>query len=111
MSIIVNSMWVFVFALKKCSYAAFGEQNKIDNYCKCQLVYSSLKLLDFTTEIRTFLFLCIFCEKYFVESKKNITFVAEFKNTMTMNDLALIFIYLFFCVFFGDDVLTPILIH
>ena len=28
MSIIVNSMWGFVFALMKCSYAAFGEQNK-----------------------------------------------------------------------------------
>ena len=26
----------FVFAQKKCSYAAFGEQNKIDNDCKCQ---------------------------------------------------------------------------
>ena len=36
MSIIVNSMWGFVFALMKCSYAAFGEQNKIDNDCKCQ---------------------------------------------------------------------------
>ena len=24
----------------KCSYAAFGEQNKIDNYCKCQQVYT-----------------------------------------------------------------------
>ena len=31
----------FVFALMKCSYAAFGEQNKIDNYCKCQQVYKS----------------------------------------------------------------------
>ena len=43
MSIIVNSMWVFVFALMKCSYAAFGEQNKTDNDSKCQLVYKSLK--------------------------------------------------------------------
>ena len=25
----------------KCSYAAFGEQNKIDNDCKCQQVYKS----------------------------------------------------------------------
>ncbi len=31
MSIIVNSIWGLVFALMKCSYAAFGEQNKIDN--------------------------------------------------------------------------------
>ena len=25
----------------KCSYAAFGEQNKTDNDSKCQLVYKS----------------------------------------------------------------------
>ena len=31
----------FVFALMKCSSAAFGEQNKIDNDSKCQLVYKS----------------------------------------------------------------------
>ena len=31
----------FVFALMKCSYAAFGEQNKTDNDSKCQLVYKS----------------------------------------------------------------------
>jgi hypothetical protein len=43
MSIIVNSMWGFVFALMKCSYAAFGEQNKTDNDSKCQQVYKSLK--------------------------------------------------------------------
>ena len=48
MSIIVNSMWVFVFALMKCSYAAFGEQNKTDNDSKCQLVYKSLKKCSFT---------------------------------------------------------------
>ena len=41
MSIIVNSMWGFVFALMKCSYAAFGEQNKTDNDSKCQQVYKS----------------------------------------------------------------------
>ena len=35
----VNSRISFVFALMKCSYAAFGEQNKIDNDRKCQLVY------------------------------------------------------------------------
>ena len=29
----------FVFALMKCSYAAFGEQNKTDNDSKCQQVY------------------------------------------------------------------------
>ena len=34
----------FVFALMKCSYAAFGEQNKTDNDSKCQQVYKSLKL-------------------------------------------------------------------
>ena len=34
----------FVFALMKCSYAAFGEQNKIDNDSKCQQVYKSLFL-------------------------------------------------------------------
>ena len=28
----------------KCSYAAFGEQNKTDNNSKCQLVYKSQKL-------------------------------------------------------------------
>ena len=28
----------------KCSYAAFGEQNKTDNDSKCQLVYKSLFL-------------------------------------------------------------------
>ena len=31
----------FVFALMKCSSAALGEQNKIDNDSKCQLVYKS----------------------------------------------------------------------
>ena len=41
MSIIVNSRISFVFALMKCSYAAFGEQNKIDNDSKCELVYKS----------------------------------------------------------------------
>ena len=41
MSIIVNSMWGFVFALMKCSYAAFGEQNKTNNDSKCQQVYKS----------------------------------------------------------------------
>jgi hypothetical protein len=39
MSIIVNSGILFVFALMKCSYAAFGEQNKTDNDSKCQQVY------------------------------------------------------------------------
>ena len=29
------------FALMKCSYAAFGEQNKTDNDSKCQQVYKS----------------------------------------------------------------------
>ena len=43
MSIIVNSRISFVFALMKCSFAAFGEQNKIDNDSKCQLVYKSQK--------------------------------------------------------------------
>ena len=41
MSIIVNSRIIFVFALMKCSFAAFGEQNKIDNDSKCQQVYKS----------------------------------------------------------------------
>ena len=45
MSIIVNSRISFVFALMKCSFAAFGEQNKIDNDSKCQLVYKSLYLI------------------------------------------------------------------
>ena len=31
------------FALMKCSFAAFGEQNKIDNDSKCQQVYKSQK--------------------------------------------------------------------
>jgi hypothetical protein len=35
----------FVFALMKCSYAAFGEQNKTDNDSKCQQVYKSLIVL------------------------------------------------------------------
>ena len=51
MSIIVNSRKSFVFALMKCSFAAFGEQNKIDNDSKCQQVYKSQKLrkkLDFS---------------------------------------------------------------
>ena len=30
-----NQRSSFVFALMKCSYAAFGEQNKIDNDSKC----------------------------------------------------------------------------
>ena len=52
MSIIVNSRVSFVFALMKYSFAAFGEQNKIDNDGKCQQVYKShffyrLRLLDF----------------------------------------------------------------
>ena len=42
MSIIVNSRISFVFALMKCSFAAFGEQNKIDNDSKCQQVYKFL---------------------------------------------------------------------
>ena len=42
MSIIVNSRIIFVFALMKCSFAAFGEQNKIDNDSKCQQIYKSL---------------------------------------------------------------------
>ena len=41
MSIIVNSRISFVFALMKCGKAAFGEQNKIDNDSKFQLVYKS----------------------------------------------------------------------
>ena len=50
-SIIVNSMWGFVFALMKCSYAAFGEQNKIDTDSKCQQVYKSHKnCLKWTTK-------------------------------------------------------------
>ena len=44
MSIIVNSMWGFVFALMKCCFAAFGEQNKIDYHSKCQQVYKSQTL-------------------------------------------------------------------
>ena len=31
----------------KCSYAAFGEQNKTDNDSKCQQVYKFLNLLFF----------------------------------------------------------------
>ena len=49
MSIIVNSMWGFVFALMKCSYAAFGEQNKTDNDSKCQLIYKSHFLRTLTS--------------------------------------------------------------
>ena len=44
MSIIVNSRISFVFALMKCCFAAFGEQNKIDNDSKCQQVYKSQKI-------------------------------------------------------------------
>ena len=47
MSIIVNSMWGFVFALMKCSYAAFGEQNKTDNDSKCQQVYNPKRIVAF----------------------------------------------------------------
>ena len=43
MSIFVNSRISFVLALMKCCFAAFGEQNKIDNDSKCQQVYKSLK--------------------------------------------------------------------
>lgn len=39
LSISVNSRISFAFALMKCCYAAFGEQNKMDNDSKCQLVY------------------------------------------------------------------------
>ena len=39
----------FVFALMKCSYAAFGEQNKTDNDSKCQLVYKSQKITHYAT--------------------------------------------------------------
>ena len=42
MSIFVNSRISFVLALMKCCFAAFGEQNKIDNDSKCQQVYKSL---------------------------------------------------------------------
>ena len=31
----------------KCSYAAFGEQNKTDKDCKCQQVYKSQIQRDF----------------------------------------------------------------
>ena len=41
----------FVFALMKCSNAAFGEQNKIDNDSKCQLVYKSPKKVIFLQKI------------------------------------------------------------
>ena len=41
MSIIVNSGILFVFALMKCSDAAFGEQNKRDNDSKCQQYINS----------------------------------------------------------------------
>ena len=44
MSIIVNSRISFVFALMKCCFAAFGEQNKIDNDSRCQQVYKSIKI-------------------------------------------------------------------
>ena len=45
MSIIVNSRISFVFALMKCNYLAFGEQNKIDNDSKCQQVHKSKFLI------------------------------------------------------------------
>ena len=51
-----NQWSSFVFALMKCSYAAFGEQNKIDNDCKCQQVYKTQKNSCFT---------CV-CELFFV---------------------------------------------
>ena len=34
-----NQWSSFVFALMKCSKAAFGEQNKTDNDSQCQQVY------------------------------------------------------------------------
>ena len=43
MSIIVNARISFVFALMKCCFAAFREQNKIATDSKCQQVYKSLK--------------------------------------------------------------------
>ena len=43
MSIIVNARISFVFALMKCNYVAFGEQNKTDNDSKCQQVDKSHK--------------------------------------------------------------------
>ena len=45
----------FVFAQKKCSYAAFGEQNKIDNDCKYQQVYKTKKNRCFTCVCELFL--------------------------------------------------------
>ena len=33
----------------KCSYAAFGEQNKTDNDSKCQQVYKPSKIIYNTT--------------------------------------------------------------
>ena len=63
MSIIVNSMWGFVFALMKCSYAAFGEQNKTDNDSKCQYVYKShKKSLGKFGNMRKILYLCSILE-------------------------------------------------
>ena len=54
MSIIVNSRISFVFALMKCSFAAFGEQNKIDNDSKCQQVYKSQKKCKLLQKVHFF---------------------------------------------------------
>ena len=48
-TIIVNSKinfiqrLTFAFALMKCCYAAFGEQNKTENNSKCQYIYTIKK--------------------------------------------------------------------
>ena len=42
-----KSIVIFVFALMKCSYAAFGEQNKTDNESKCQQVYKLKKIRSY----------------------------------------------------------------
>ena len=54
----------FVFALMKCSYAAFGEQNKIDNDYKYQQVYKTSKKIDaLLAYVNYFLYFCTFKQK------------------------------------------------
>ena len=71
MSIIVNSRISFVFALMKCSFAALGEQNKIDNDSKCQQVYKSQKKCKLSQKVHFFLVQNRTCDLLGVEVDEN----------------------------------------
>ena len=81
MSIIVNSRISFVFALMKCSFAAFGEQNKIDNDSKCQQVYKSRKKCKTAAKV----------QKNINTGKKNTIYLLSCQKSCTFEHLPLLY--------------------